>query len=418
MLTLLLLASVESKSLALVKILCENFESELKEAFRFCEGLKMPYISKEKYAGKIIYPETTQDVNFMLDKMGYFLDKTAFFIKGENLEYLNAALASKTMFWYLKQICSTLGAKGFSASKIFVERLPIVETQKIDSKHLSEIETLAKEILEINNSCHSESALAGEESLSEELRDSKRDISALPQHDKIAQPKRGVKSLEARLDSLIYQVYELNNDEISLIESEFSNKERERTEIIESIYHLLESFTRDCIGQYQGKIVWAEMTNNPCFVYDDKGYYINQTCYFIPKDDKYLCAVLNSKLIYFYMRQMASSLGEGAFRWIKQFIERLPIPQITQSNQHTADSIIALVEEILKFKATCHSESALAGEESLSEELRDSKRDISGIRPQHDATANTSKLESEIDSLVYKLYDLSDEEIKIIESKN
>lgn len=47
---------------------------------------------------------------------------------------------------------------------------------------------------------------------------------------------------------------------------------------------------------------------------------------------------------------MASSLGKGAFRWIKQCIEKLPIPQITQSNQSIADSIIALVEEILNLK--------------------------------------------------------------------
>lgn len=138
--------------------------------------------------------------------------------------------------------------------------------------------------------------------------------------------------------------------------------------------------------QYQGKIIWAEMTNTPCFAYDDKGYYINQTCYFIPTDDKYLCALLNSMLIYFYMQQIASSLGEGAFRWIKQFVEKLPIVKIDSKNQKTADSIINLVDEILRAKAK-------------------------------DSTANTSKLESEIDSLVYKLYNLTNKEIKIIEGE-
>ncbi|TLD83270.1 hypothetical protein LS70_005865 [Helicobacter sp. MIT 11-5569] len=153
-----------------------------------------------------------------------------------------------------------------------------------------------------------------------------------------------------------------------------------------SIYRLLESFMRDSHRQYQGKIIWAEMTNTPCFVYDDKGYYINQTCYFIPTDDKYLCALLNSRLIYFYMQQIASSLGEGAFRWIKQFIEKLPIVKITKSNQQIADSIVALVDKILSIKAK-------------------------------DSTTNTSKLESEIDNLVYKLYNLTNEEIKIVEMK-
>lgn len=75
------------------------------------------------------------------------------------------------------------------------------------------------------------------------------------------------------------------------------------------------------------------MSDMPCFAYDTQGFYINQTCYFIPKEDMYLCAVLNSKLIYFYMKQIASNLGNGAFRWIKQFIEKLPIIEQNKENK-------------------------------------------------------------------------------------
>nr|WP_299135829.1 TaqI-like C-terminal specificity domain-containing protein [Helicobacter sp. UBA3407] len=136
--------------------------------------------------------------------------------------------------------------------------------------------------------------------------------------------------------------------------------------------------------QFEAKIIWAEMTQSPCFIYEDKGYYINQTCYFIPRDDKYLCAILNSKLIYFYMQQIASNLGDGVFRWIKQYIEKLPIPQTTKANQHIVNQIIALVDEILKFKVK-------------------------------DSTFDISALESQIDKLVYKLYCLNDEEIQTIQ---
>ncbi len=136
-------------------------------------------------------------------------------------------------------------------------------------------------------------------------------------------------------------------------------------------YHLrncayLEDFEKE-------KIVWAEMTDEPRFIYDNKGFLTNQTCYFIARDDKYLFAILNSKVIYFFMRQIASNLGEGAFRWIKQFIERLPIPKITDC----AEQILALKEK--------------------------------------DPKANTQRLEKEIDALVYRLYNLTDEEIKTIE---
>lgn len=147
-------------------------------------------------------------------------------------------------------------------------------------------------------------------------------------------------------------------------------------------YHLrncayLEDFEKE-------KIVWAEMTDEPRFIYDKKGFLTNQTCYFIARDDKYLFAILNSKVIYFFMRQIASNLGEGAFRWIKQFIERLPIPKITEKNQELADKITDCAEQILKSK-------------------------------EKDPKANTQELEKEIDALVYQLYHLTDEEIKIIE---
>ncbi|MCQ2653752.1 class I SAM-dependent DNA methyltransferase [Helicobacter pylori] len=147
-------------------------------------------------------------------------------------------------------------------------------------------------------------------------------------------------------------------------------------------YHLrncayLEDFEKE-------KIVWAEMTDEPKFIYDNKGFLTNQTCYFIARDDKYLFAILNSKVIYFFMRQMASNLGEGAFRWIKQFIERLPIPKITPQNQELARKITACAEAILEIK-------------------------------EKDPKANTKELEKEIDALVYQLYNLTAEEIKIIE---
>ncbi|GAA8099139.1 hypothetical protein HpDR14_15000 [Helicobacter pylori] len=77
-------------------------------------------------------------------------------------------------------------------------------------------------------------------------------------------------------------------------------------------------------------------------------------------------------------------LGESGYRYKKAFIERLPIPQITEKNQELADKIIALVDKILKSK-------------------------------EKDPKANTQGLEKEIDALVYRLYHLTDEEIKTIE---
>ncbi|EQL54067.1 DUF7149 domain-containing protein [Helicobacter pylori] len=103
--------------------------------------------------------------------------------------------------------------------------------------------------------------------------------------------------------------------------------------------------------------------------------------------DRFLIlGVLNSKLMtYFYKKKFfPTHMQGGAFGFDTLSVETLPIPQITKSNQPTADKITDYAKAILEAK-------------------------------EKDPKANTQKLEKEIDALVYQLYNLTDEEIKIIE---
>ncbi|MGL2916765.1 DUF7149 domain-containing protein [Helicobacter pylori] len=95
---------------------------------------------------------------------------------------------------------------------------------------------------------------------------------------------------------------------------------------------------------------------------------------------KFLVGLLNSRLLDWLFRKTSTNNHVNLYE-----LETLPIPQITKSNKPTADKITALVEQILQAKAK-------------------------------DPRANTQGLEKEIDALVYQLYNLTDEEIKIIEN--
>ncbi len=151
-------------------------------------------------------------------------------------------------------------------------------------------------------------------------------------------------------------------------------------------YHLrncayLEDFEKE-------KIVYpCIMAKEPCFVYEEKGFYAPAPANIITGDKieiKYLTALLNSKCIYFAMRKFYMGGGiEGELK--TNNLEKIPIPQITEKNQELADKIIVLVDKILQAK-------------------------------EKDPKANTQQLEKEIDALVYQLYHLTDEEIKIIEN--
>ncbi|EJB71921.1 type IIS restriction-modification protein [Helicobacter pylori Hp A-14] len=95
---------------------------------------------------------------------------------------------------------------------------------------------------------------------------------------------------------------------------------------------------------------------------------------------KFLVGLLNSRLLDWLFRKTSTNNHVNLYE-----LETLPIPQITKSNQPTADKITALVDKILQSKAK-------------------------------DPKANTQRLEKEIDALVYQLYHLTDEEIKTIEN--
>ncbi|MGL2834870.1 DUF7149 domain-containing protein [Helicobacter pylori] len=149
--------------------------------------------------------------------------------------------------------------------------------------------------------------------------------------------------------------------------------------------------TQDNIAYHEDfekeKIVYpCIMAKEPCFVYEEKGFYAPAPANIITGDKieiKYLTALLNSRCIYFAMRKFYMGGGiEGELK--TNNLEKIPIPKITPKNQELADKITALVDKILALK-------------------------------EKDPKANTQRLEKEIDALVYQLYNLTDEEIKIIE---
>ncbi|GAA9311354.1 class I SAM-dependent DNA methyltransferase [Helicobacter pylori] len=94
---------------------------------------------------------------------------------------------------------------------------------------------------------------------------------------------------------------------------------------------------------------------------------------------KFLVGLLNSRLLDWLFRKTSTNNHVNLYE-----LETLPIPQITKSNQPTADKITDCAKAILEAK-------------------------------EKDPKANTQKLEKEIDALVYQLYNLTDEEIKTIE---
>lgn len=138
------------------------------------------------------------------------------------------------------------------------------------------------------------------------------------------------------------------------------------------------------------KLVYSEIVKKPQFYLDTKlNFYAEATSFILTGENlKYLIAFLNNDFVAFIFKTFyaGGNLGENGFRYKKAFLEKLPIPKINSKNQKLANELINLVDGILKAK-------------------------------EQDKNANTQELENKINSLVYKLYNLTEDEIKIIENK-
>ena len=130
------------------------------------------------------------------------------------------------------------------------------------------------------------------------------------------------------------------------------------------------------------KLFWIDLTERGRFAYEESEMFCVNSAYMITGPSiRYLCAVLNSNLITWCMKNTALNSGMGTPRWVRFTVERLPIPRIATAKQRP---FIRLVDSILEAKAA-------------------------------NPDADTSHLEWEIDRLVYELYGLTEEEDTAIE---
>ena len=137
----------------------------------------------------------------------------------------------------------------------------------------------------------------------------------------------------------------------------------------------------------QPKILIREAGKEITATYDNENYYILSSLYNAILIDnsfslKYILALINSKLFQYILNQLTFEKTKGAFTKARIFhYYELPVKKLLSEEQDVYDKLVSEIIEI--------------------------KKQI----PNNDTTS----LESEIDQMVYQLYGLSEEEIKIVE---
>ncbi|MFZ6666313.1 DUF7149 domain-containing protein [Peijinzhouia sedimentorum] len=109
---------------------------------------------------------------------------------------------------------------------------------------------------------------------------------------------------------------------------------------------------------------------------ESKGLYSVNTAYIIPELSKSDLGILNSKLTLFFYSNLSQTIRGGYYRFIRQYLAQIPM-----ISTNILEEIVGQVIEAKK----------------------------------QNPKADTTELENQIDQLVYELYGLTEEEIKIVE---
>jgi type I restriction-modification system DNA methylase subunit len=201
------------------------------------------------------------------------------------------------------------------------------------------------------------------------------------------------------------------------------------------------------------KVTYPEFCNTNQFL-TDSGTYLNNKCYFIPTSDEWLAPILNSKVSWFSITGNSVPVRGGFYQMHTQFVEQVPIPSLSDStkkalagvneraNKAARERLSIQTDLIRRIPDLCPPER----EPKLTTRLREwwTLKDFAAFRAEvkkafrndiplaersswedwikrdkvkiAHLTSEIAQAEAKIDAIVYDLFDLTSEEIELLES--
>jgi hypothetical protein len=147
------------------------------------------------------------------------------------------------------------------------------------------------------------------------------------------------------------------------------------------------------------KIIIPAIVQNASYAFDEAGFLSNDKTSIIAAKDLYLLGILNSKIADIVVHSISSTKQGGYFEYKPMYVSQIPIRPINLSdpfdvNRH--DRMVLLVDLML----------------SLNKQLAEA-------RTSHEQTLLKRQIKAtddQIDQLVYELYGLTEEEVRIVKA--
>jgi hypothetical protein len=148
------------------------------------------------------------------------------------------------------------------------------------------------------------------------------------------------------------------------------------------------------------KILWPEIAGNARFTFDSVSLYANNKVYLIPSTDMALLGMLNSALLRLFIESICTDLQGDSYNFSAIFVAKTPIWLPRPGNQEDAERRSLL--------------------SSLVSSIMDLSRIQSRAKTDHERIALQRQIDAtdkQIDALVYELYGLTEDEIRIVEER-
>jgi TaqI-like C-terminal specificity domain len=143
----------------------------------------------------------------------------------------------------------------------------------------------------------------------------------------------------------------------------------------------------------QPKTVYPDLCSRLSFAVNTDGMYPNNTLFCVPTANLSLLAFLNSRLVWHWIRSTCPANRGGAYRLFNQYMNELPVRDEILAHP----GLLRCAEKMVLDHRRINSATTPHGRASLQSQIAATDR--------------------QIDALVYELYGLTDEEIRIVEGE-
>jgi hypothetical protein len=153
-------------------------------------------------------------------------------------------------------------------------------------------------------------------------------------------------------------------------------------------------------GEFENpKIIISAINKRGNYSFDSTGIFSNDKTTIIGVEDLFLLAVLNSKACDFFLKSIASTKRGGYFEYKPMYLSPLPIPVKNKIPEEKFNSVKREIEQRVSNILNLFNQLSNTQLESHRNQLQQA----------------IDHAEGRIDALVYELYDLTEEEIAIVE---